>query len=160
MTDAPLPGFLVSGNEWLLGTHEFTADAIIRFATKFDPQPFHLDAEIARHSLLGGLCASGWHTASVWMRLQRDAIDREVAERKAAGLPAPEFGPSPGFDNLRWRLPVFAGDHITYSGRTTGARRTASRPGWWVLQASQKGVNQKGETVFTFDSTGFVKYPA
>lgn len=159
-TTPPLPPFMTEGHEWSLGTHEFTAAEIIRFATKYDPQPFHLDEEIARNSMLGGLCASGWHTASQWMRMMRDAADAMVGQMKESGGPVAEFGPSPGFDNLRWIKPVYAGDNITYSGRTTSCRPSASRPGWWIMKTAQKGVNQHGETVFSFDSTGFVKFPA
>ncbi|MCB1430164.1 MAG: dehydratase, partial [Nitratireductor sp.] len=67
-----LPPWFEPGFTAELGEHCFEADEIIAFARKFDPQPFHLDAELARKSAFGGLCASGWHTASVWMRKQRD----------------------------------------------------------------------------------------
>ena len=51
-----------------IGSLTFTAEDIIRFATDFDPQPFHLDEELAKHALFGGLCASGWHTSAGWMK--------------------------------------------------------------------------------------------
>ena len=44
-------------------------ERIKSFAAEFDPQPFHLNAEAARKSILGGLAASGWHTAALAMRL-------------------------------------------------------------------------------------------
>lgn len=52
-----------------LGTFTFTAETIKIFAREFDPQPFHLDEEAGRNSLFGGLVASGWHVASVCMKL-------------------------------------------------------------------------------------------
>ncbi len=70
-----------------LGRHTFTADDIKAFARRFDPQPFHLDEAAAARSHFGALCASGWHTASVWMRLmvehQRREDDGAAGARRA-----------------------------------------------------------------------------
>ena len=56
------------GEEHRLGSHTFTAEEIVAFAAAYDPQPFHVDPEAAKTSLFGSLCASGWHTASIWLR--------------------------------------------------------------------------------------------
>ena len=50
-----------------LGSHTFTAEEIVAFAKRWDPQPFHVDAEKAKHTLFGSLCASGWHSACMWI---------------------------------------------------------------------------------------------
>jgi len=155
-----LPPILVPGARAELGTHVFSEDGILRFARRFDPQPFHVDAEKAKASVLGGLCASGWHTAAVWMRLHRDYTVRAVAAWVAAGNPPWDIGPSPGFSKLRWIRPVYVGDAITYAGTTKTARASASRPGWHVVTGTQEGVNQTGQPVFSFESTAFVRYPA
>ena len=76
---------LVVGERYELGSHTFTADAIKIFARRFDPQPFHLDEAAAARSHFGALCASGWHTASVWMRLMVQYQVREDAARRARG---------------------------------------------------------------------------
>lgn len=60
---------LTVGDTFRSGTYALDAAQIKAFATQFDPQPFHLDEEAARHSLFGGLAASGWHTAAITMRL-------------------------------------------------------------------------------------------
>ena len=52
-----------------LGAYTFTAEAIKKFAAKYDPQRFHVDEEEGRKSLFGGLAASGWHVASVCMKM-------------------------------------------------------------------------------------------
>ena len=57
------------GERHTLGSFTFTAEAIKAFARDYDPQAFHLDEEAGRQSLFGGLAASGWHTASVYMKL-------------------------------------------------------------------------------------------
>src|SRR4030095_16199271 len=72
-------------------------DDITRFAREYDPQPFHLDDEAAKKTMLGGLAASGWHTAAIAMRLATECRP---------------FGPHPllgaGVDDLRWLQPVRA----------------------------------------------------
>ena len=96
-----------------LGSYVFDAEGIKAFARKYDPQPFHLDEEAAKNSVFGGLCASGWHTASVWMKLNV-ATPTNGAAWQGTG-PEPVFGPSPGFSNLKWLKPVFAGETVTFT---------------------------------------------
>lgn len=155
-----LPPQFAVGYRARIGDHHFTAQEIIRFARKFDPQPFHLDEQAARESIFGGLCASGWHTASVWMRKQRDHAASLQEELTEQGYGLLRYGPSPGFDNLRWLRPVFAGDTITYFNETTACRPSQSKPGWYVLSGDHSGENQNGDTVITFNSTVLVNYPA
>ena len=76
------------------GTLLFTADDIIRFARKFDPQPFHVDAEAAKDYVFGGLCASGWHTCAGWMKTFMAYWTAEVARLEAAGHVAQQTSPS------------------------------------------------------------------
>ena len=73
-----------------LGTYTFTEEEIVRFAKKDDPQPFHVDPDAAKNSIFGGLIASGWHTAAIWMKLA--IADRE----KSAAPPLLRAGVSPG----------------------------------------------------------------
>lgn len=151
-----VPDILKPGAVHEVGKKTFHAEDIIRFAKKFDPQVFHLDAEAAKSTLLGGLCASGWHTASTWMRLQRDFIAMHVAALRKAGQHAPEFGPSPGIKDLKWIRPVFAGDTVHYTNRVTDMRESNSRPGWWIATLDTEAKNQKGEPVLSFTSSAFL----
>ena len=57
------------GQRFTSDTHLIDEEQIKAFAKQFDPQPFHLDAEAAKGTLLEGLVASGWHTAAITMRL-------------------------------------------------------------------------------------------
>lgn len=155
-----LPHSMIPGWKGEIGSHTFTSEEIITFAKAYDPQPFHVDAEAAKSSLFGGLCASGWHTASVWMRKQRDFVKETMQERINQGLPVPEFGPSPGFENLKWIRPVFAGDTITYFNEILTCRPSNSKPGWYVMTARQSGCNQNGQPVISFESMVLLKYPA
>lgn len=143
------------GRRFELGSVVFTEAEIVAFARSFDPQPFHMDDAAARGSFFGRLAASGWHTASGWMATMVSHRQRQLAA--AAPGQAPRLGPSPGFKNLRWAKPVFAGDRITYSSTVTEARASASRPQWGLFFHRNAGVNQHGEEVFSFDGCVFIE---
>jgi acyl dehydratase len=148
---------IAPGERAELGAHTFTADDIKRFARKYDPQPFHLDEAAAARSHFGALCASGWHTASVWMRLMVDHQRREDEARRARGEAVASLGPSPGFRVLKWLKPVYAGDTVTYSTEIVDKRASTSRPGWGLMSIRNTGVNQKGEPVISFTSVAFIE---
>jgi acyl dehydratase len=139
-----------------LGSFTFAADGIKKFAAQFDPQPFHLDEEEGRKSLFGGLAASGWHVASVCMKLLVADGQRQAAEALARGEKIAVWGPSPGFRELRWLGPVLAGDTISYASEVYSLRVSEKRPGWGILQARNTGTNQRNELVFSVLATAFV----
>ncbi|EFM58272.1 dehydratase [Brucella sp. BO2] len=147
------------GKERVLGTYTFTAEEIIAFARKYDPQPFHIDEEAAKNSLFGGLCASGWHTTAIFMKLNVASMMQASRETVQRGETPPTFGPSPGFENLKWPKPVFAGDTITYKRVAHAIRPLASRPGWSMLTMTTRAHNQHGEEVLSFDNAAMVKLP-
>lgn len=139
-----------------LGSYTFTAEAIRKFATLYDPQRFHLDEEAGRQSLFGGLAASGWHVGSVCMKMLVADAQRQAREASARGEKVAVWGPSPGFRDLRWIRPVLADDTITFSTGIESKRLSDSRPGWGILQAVSRGVNQRGEEVYSICATAFV----
>ncbi|BAF90150.1 MaoC-like dehydratase [Azorhizobium caulinodans ORS 571] len=145
------------GSRLVLGSHTFTREAIIDFAQKYDPQPFHLDDEAAKRSHFGALCASGWHTAAQWMRAFIDRQKRDVAEASAGGAPVAKLGPSPGFKDLHWLKPVYVGDTITYATEVKDKQTSKSRPQWGLLFAHNTGTNQHGDLVLEFESVVFVE---
>jgi acyl dehydratase len=139
-----------------VGSFTFTADAIKKFAAQFDPQRFHLDEEEGRKSLFGGLTASGWHVASVCMKLLVADNQRQDNEAIARGEAIAVWGPSPGFRDLRWIKPVLAGDTISYASEVESVRTSEKRPEWGIVQARNTGTNQRGELVFSLLATAFV----
>lgn len=154
-----LPYFddLVVGETNEIGSYHFTAENIIRFAKAFDPQPFHVDPEAAAKSHFGGLCASGWHTGAACMR---KLIDRRAALRDAMlarGLAPPAMGSSPGFTDLAWHKPVYAGDTIRFASTLVSKRPSASRPRWGLIFSRNTGTNQKGELVYSFVGSVFIE---
>lgn len=100
-----------------LGTTVVDRDEMLAFARRFDPQPFHLDEEAGKKSIFGGLAASGWFTAGLWMRAYVDAV---LLRSSSLG--------SPGGEDISWPAPVFAGDELAMRLDVLGARRSRSRP--------------------------------
>ena len=62
------------GQEFLCGTFVLTRAEIIAFAMQFDPQPWHLDEDLAQGTFFEGLCASGLHTQGAAIGLMVRAI--------------------------------------------------------------------------------------
>jgi acyl dehydratase len=143
-----------------LGSHTFTAEDIIRFAKKYDPQPFHTDPEAAKATHFGGLVAAGWHIAAIWMKLMiatRAAAPVEESSPAPDGRTAPRGGPSPGFLDLKWLKPVRAGDTISYRTTTTERVNLKSRPYQGIVRNFNEGFNQNGELVFSFIGQGLIE---
>jgi acyl dehydratase len=131
-----------------LGAHAFAKDEIVAFARAYDPQPFHLDEAAAKASLFGALCASGWHTAAIYIRLSV-ALRRKIeAAIEASGGRLAVYGPSPGFKDVRWLKPVYVGDTISFRTRTSEKIDLKSRPDRGLMRFHTQGRNQHGETVF------------
>jgi len=145
------------GEVYALGRHTFVAEDIKAFATRFDPQLFHLDEKAAQESHFGALCASGWHTAVTWMRLMVDFRRRAAEQSLARGEPVAKVGPALGFRDLRWLKPVYVGDTVDYRSEVIETRVSNSRPGFGLMTVRASGVNQKGEPVISFISTAFVE---
>jgi len=144
------------GDKTALGSHTFTAEEIKTFAQAFDPQPFHVDEAAAARSHFGGLVASGWHTGSICIRLIVQNRMREEEAMRARGEPVGRTGPSPGFRELKWLKPVYAGDTITFASEVIETRPVQSRPDKGLVFARNTGTNQAGELVFSFISCVFV----
>jgi len=121
-----------------------TAEAIINFAREFDPQPFHVDLAAAEKSLFQGLAASGWHTASITMRLFVQATN--FAEG-AIGL---------GVDELRWPAPVRPGDALRVEVEILELRESRSQPGQGIIRIRNTTRNQRAEIVQTMFASAMV----
>ena len=137
------------------GSVRFTHDDIVRFAQKYDPQPFHLSDEGASHSHFGKLASSGWLTAANYVRLFVEARNRARARGKELGLDLNPGRPSPGYRNLRWIRPVYVDDVLTYD-TTVIAKEPNFRPGLGLLRHRATGTNQKGERVFSIEGSSLL----
>ncbi|MDN5927256.1 MAG: MaoC family dehydratase [Hyphomicrobiales bacterium] len=144
------------GQTITLGSHRFEAEEIKAFARRFDPQLFHMDEKSAENSVFGRLCASGWHTASTWMRYNVMAYDKAGEQPWNGPGPEPKFGPSPGFRNLKWPKPVYAGETITFKRTILGHRPLASRPGRRIMSVRAEAFDSAGDKVIEFESAVMV----
>ena len=147
---------VVLGKTIDLGSHLFREDDMLRFARAYDPQPFHVDDAAAARSHFGRLAASGWHTASAFMRRLVDTREESTQRALMRGETPLPGGPSPGFRDLLWLTPVHAGDLLTYS-TTLIEKRATRKPGWGLVTSHNVGLNQRGFKAFEF--TGTVFYP-
>jgi acyl dehydratase len=134
------------GDRRVLGSLTVTREEIVAFAQKFDPQPFHLDEAAAKASLFGGLVASGWHTASLCMRLMVEGI---LSKSLSMG--------SPGVDELRWLKPVRPGDSLTLGAEVLSCDPSKSKPDRGSIRVRYTLANQKGETVLSMIGIGLIQ---
>jgi acyl dehydratase len=145
------------GTRTEVGSHTFTADEIKAFARQFDPQPFHMDEVAAARSHFGALCASGWHTAAISLRLNVTDRQRRHAEMRRRGEPVGKTGPSPGLRDVKWLKPVYAGDTIAFAHEIVELRQLDHRPDVGLRVARNTGVNQRGELVYSALSSSFIE---
>jgi len=129
-----------------LGTVTMSADEIQDFARKFDPQPFHVDEEAAKQSIFGSLCASGWHTAALAMKL---TVENFLLEAASMG--------SPGVENLRWLKPVYPGDTLRLEQSVLEARALRSRPEIGLVRSRWEMFNQDGNKVMQMEGYGMFR---
>lgn len=124
------------GRCFALGSCEVGRDDIVRFARRYDPQPFHIDEQAAQATLLKGLAASGWHTSALLMRLLSNAL---LSRARYAGLL--------GIEEIRWLAPVRPGDRLTGRAICLGQRTTAPRPDLGVADLRCEAYNERGQRV-------------
>jgi acyl dehydratase len=129
-----------------LGTISPTREEIITFASQFDPQPFHLDDEAAKASVFGGLCASGWHTCSMAMRLM---VTNFLQESSSLG--------SPGLENIQWRKPVFPGDVLRLQSTVLEVKPMSKRADVGMTRNHWEMFNQHGEKVLNMEGWGMFR---
>ena len=135
----------IVGVEQEVGSVSLSEAEIIEFASKYDPQDFHIDPEKAAAGPFAGLIASGWHTIAVVMRL---LVDRYLDSASSLG--------SPGIDELRWLAPVRPGDVLTVRAKVLKARRSNSKPDRGLIHTSAEIFNQDGAMVMSMKAVNVV----
>jgi acyl dehydratase len=112
------------------GSVTVTAEEIVEFASRYDPQPMHTTAK--------ELIASGWLTVGLMMRLFAAHYLSKVAAL-----------PSPGIDELRWPRPVRPGDTLRVRATVTEARLSRSKPDRGIVRSFVEVLNQHDEVVMS-----------
>lgn len=128
----------VPGSVHRFGQAAVTAEEIVEFARRYDPQDFHTDPVKAAASRFGGLIASGWLTCALTMRMLTDHYLTKNASLS-----------SPGLDELRWLAPVRPGDILSARVTVLEARRSSSKPDRGIVRSKMEVLNQAGDVVMT-----------
>ena len=129
-----------------LGTISPSREDIIAFASQFDPQPFHLDDAAGAASVFGGLCASGWHTCSMAMRLM---VTNFLKDTSSMG--------SPGLESIQWKKPVFPGDSLRLQTTVLETKPMGRRPDVGMTRNLWEMFNQHGDQVLRMEGWGMFK---
>ena len=135
------------GTTQSFGKYDVTREEVIDFASKYDPQPFHLDDDAAAKTYFGRLSASGWHTCAMTMRMLVD----NMKANPQAGLG------SPGIDELRWLKPVYPGNTLRVESEIVGKRQSNSKPDMGSYKSNVTVYNQDDVAVMTMTSNVLIR---
>ena len=134
------------GDVFDLGLYAVTRDEIVEFAKRYDPFPFHVNDKAAQATVFGGVIASGWLTALIWLRLMHRTF---LCYETTLG--------SPGHEEMNWPKPVRPGDQLTGRVEVKESRTSRSKPELGFVRYTATLSNQDGEKVFLTTSTLIVK---
>lgn len=130
------------GDKRSFGAYPVTREAVLEFARKFDPQPFHLSDEAAAQTHFGRLAASGWHTCAMTMAM----LVEDGRNHPYAGLG------SPGVDELRWLKPVYPDDTLRVETEIVEVTPSRSKPSLGSMRSHVSVFNQHDEPVMRMTS--------
>ena len=114
---------------------------IIAFANLYDPQDFHLDDERAKHTSVGTLIASGWHTACTAMRL----VVTNFPKIKGGML-------GRSVEKMEWPIAVYPGDTVKLTIEVIDLRPSNSKPDRGVMRTRNILRNQNDEVVLSMET--------
>lgn len=137
---------VVVGWKHAFGKYEVAREDVLDFATKFDPQPFHLKDEAAAQIYFGRVAASGWHSCAIAMRMLVDHWGTIPGWQDAA------LG-ALGVDEVRFHKPVYPGDVLNATWEILEKRKSRSRPELGIVKSDHEIFNQDGVKVVSFLST-------
>jgi acyl dehydratase len=135
------------GRKSSFGHYEVTMEEVLEFATKYDPQAFHLDDAAAAKTHFGRISASGWHTCAMTMRM----LVANMQANAQAGLG------SPGVDETRWLKPVYPGDTLRVESEILSKRQSRFKPEMGSFQGRNTVFNRHGKVVMTLVSIGLIR---
>jgi acyl dehydratase len=132
------------GMSFVTETLDVSREDIVRFASEFDPQPFHVDPDAAANSFFGTLVASGWHTAALTMRLM-------------VGSPLAIAGGIVGAGGeIKWPAALLPGDRVHVAIDITATRALRTRPTLGMITTRARTTTQRGDVVQELSANLFV----
>jgi acyl dehydratase len=129
-------------------TRTVTREELLEFATRYDPQYFHVDPAAAADSIFGEIVASGIHGAALWRRLDHE-ISSDI--RWICGV---------AWEDVRWPNPIRAGDELKARSEMLSKRRSRSDASRGVVECRYSLLNQRGELVFVCRSVNLIEMRA
>lgn len=129
-----------------LGTYHLSKDEVIAYAREWDPQPFHLDEEAAKQSVLGGLAASGWQSSAILVRLSVEGYANKSAAMASNSM-----------EECRWLKPVYAGETLTGRATVLSRRVSSKRPEMGILKMRFELLSAAGELKVDIVGVQFMK---
>lgn len=134
------------GKPYAYGAYPVTKEEIVAFASTYDPQPHHIDEEAAKLSLVKGLCASGWHSSAIFMRMFYDGMLKDAAALGGASI-----------DEVKWMKPVRPGHVLKARSTCVEKRPMRSRPGVGICKMRHEILNQDNELLMTMENSFFIR---
>ncbi|HEY5634014.1 MAG TPA: MaoC family dehydratase [Burkholderiaceae bacterium] len=135
-----------AGDSIEFGDYLITAEEIVEFGSRYDPQSFHVDARAAARGPFGGLIASGFLTLGAMMRMLTEHFISPVASMG-----------SPGLDEVRWLVPVRPDDRLRVRATILESRRSQSKPDRGVIHVLYEVVNQDNQLAMTVKGWGMYR---
>jgi len=132
------------GQQFSYGGWQMKRKEMLDFATLYDPEPFHTDESAAKALGWKDIIASGPQISALWRRMSKDAF------------PNAEVVISPGWDSIRWFMPVYAGDVLSVETEITEARTLSSRPKEGMIKLHNR-ILKSEDVVSELSSTWFVR---
>ena len=134
------------GQKFTTGKALVDKAAIQEFASKFDPQPFHTNEELAKDSFFKFLVASGWHTAGITMQLLVESNLKPNGGLIGAGI-----------EELKWPIPVYPGDELSLDIEVVDVRTSKSKLDQGLVKIQVLTKNQNDRIVMSYVATLVVK---
>ena len=134
-------GLTFTTDETLISKNE-----IIDFASKYDPQTFHLDEELAKDGPFGQLTSSGFMTLG---KSFTQIFNTEVFNGTSMG--------AWGLDELRWTKPVYPNDILKTKVEVLESKKSKKNPTKGTVRLQQTVTNQNDEIVMTWISNSMLK---
>jgi len=139
---------MIVGEKIVFQNHyDVTEAEIIEVASRWDPQPFHIDKKAAEQSLFGGLTASSVHLFAMMVGI--GTTDKKTEHFAALSIL--------GFNNIRVTHPARPGDRLFVRCEVLSLRLSKSRPNCGIAETRNIMYNQDGIDVMYADNAFLVQ---
>lgn len=120
------------GDTFISEEYPLSAEKIKKFATEYDPQDFHIDEQLAEETFFKGLAASGWHTASITMKLLTESLPFAHGIIGAGA-------------EISWPQPTRPNDILHVESKIIQINPSKSKPNQALVTVKSETINQRGE---------------